>query len=137
MLENNMTPQEIEKMVDDKIKRAALFSTDKRGDTPTDDLQLVNKKYVDSHSSTTYGGILAANGVGTLPTGWSAVHNSTGSYTITHNLGTTSYTVTAALFAGSTGYVIPQDHLINTFNVFTYNVSSSSADTAFSFILTK
>ena len=37
------------------------------------------------------GHILSDGAVGRLPSGWSAVRNSTGDYTITHNLGGTSY----------------------------------------------
>lgn len=43
-----MTPEAINKLIDDKIKKAMLFSTTKYGDTPTDALQLVPKKYVSS-----------------------------------------------------------------------------------------
>lgn len=47
--ENNMTPEEkreVQKMVDEAIRKSLDFSTRKLGDTPTDDFQLTPKKYV-------------------------------------------------------------------------------------------
>lgn len=70
-----------------------------------------------------------------FPAGWSAVKNSLGNYTVTHNLGITNYIVVAQNYADSTGYFIPQNWTATTFDVLTYNTSSSSADRAFAFIL--
>ena len=45
-------------------------------------------------SSTSYFGIVASGVASTpFPSGWSVTKNSTGDYTITHNLGTTTYAV--------------------------------------------
>ena len=90
-----MTP-EIKEYIDKAISEAFAFSTTKYGDTPTDALQLVNKKYVDGR---VYVGAWVDTGAGIntvfLPTGWSVVKNSTGNYTVTHNLRRTDYCVAA------------------------------------------
>lgn len=94
-----MTPDEINHLID--IKIATNFDK-KIGDTPTDALQLVNKRYVDDKiGGTVYAGHLVAGGAGTFfPTGWTATNPSTGVYVVTHNLNTTSYAVSA------TGWII-------------------------------
>ena len=49
---------------------------------------------------TYYTGVVTSNAAGTpFPTGWTVVNGSTGEYTITHNLGTTDYTVSALAHA--------------------------------------
>lgn len=53
-----MTPEQVaatQQMIDEAIKKAMAFQTKKYGDTPTDDLQLVPKKYVDSNSGSPAG----------------------------------------------------------------------------------
>lgn len=43
-----MEPQQVQKMIDESIQKALSFAAKKYGDTPTDALQLVPKKYVSS-----------------------------------------------------------------------------------------
>lgn len=43
--------KEIKKMIESAVKHAVEFKTKKRGDTPTDDLQLVPRKYVNVNGS--------------------------------------------------------------------------------------
>lgn len=75
------------------------------GDTPTDALQLVNKKYVDAHKG--YAGRVADTGAAILlPKGWSSVQNGTGDYTVTHNLGNTNYSVVINLDGGRAATII-------------------------------
>ena len=82
------------------------------------------------------GGIVAAGGTGTVPSGWSiGLDGSTHVYTITHNLGTSSYTVVAS--STSTQYYAPS-YVFST-NSFTVSFRSSSAavgTTDWTFILT-
>lgn len=86
-----MEQDAIQKMIDESIEKSMAFSQRKLGDTPTDALQLVNKKYVDGKS---YVGAVVNNSAGTLfPTSWVCSANTTGSYTITHNLNTVAYAV--------------------------------------------
>lgn len=86
-----MDEQNIKKLIKQELK--SVFYQKRIGDTPTDALQLVNKKYVDSKSSG-YVGSVTSSGTSTfLPSGWTVAHTSTGVYTITHNLGTTNYAV--------------------------------------------
>lgn len=87
-----MTP-EIQAYIDKAVQDALAFSTPKYGDTPTDVLQLANKKYVDSH---TFAGAFSSTGTAlNLPRGWTVTKNSTGNYTVTHNIGNASYSVVA------------------------------------------
>lgn len=46
------TKQEVKDMISDAVGTVIAFSTKKLGDTPTDDLQLVPKKYVDANETT-------------------------------------------------------------------------------------
>lgn len=86
--------KEIQRMVDLSVE--ASYSK-RVGDTPTDALQLVPKKYVDDIVGGSYAGYVNENLIGNiLPTGWSATNPTLGTYTITHNLGTTSYSVVAS-----------------------------------------
>lgn len=91
-----MTP-EIQQYIDAKIAEALRFSSYKEGDTPRGAGQLANKKYVDSNP---YAGFADGNGsaaLSRLPTGWTLTRNGVGDYTLTHNLGTTSYAVVATI----------------------------------------
>lgn len=114
---------EVKALIRQEIQGYAKFSNKKYGDTPTDALQLVPKKYVDAHAaSSIFSGNLIVNGsasvVGSLtvrgatipaiyigalngvmaagspfPSGWTASLISAGNCTITHNLGTNNYVV--------------------------------------------
>lgn len=46
-----MTPDEVNALIDSKIAAANAFATNRYGDTPTDALQVVNRKYVDSKTN--------------------------------------------------------------------------------------
>ena len=48
---NEDNKKEIQEMIDKAVGRAAEYQTRKRGDTPTDNLQLTPKKYVDMNGS--------------------------------------------------------------------------------------
>ena len=89
-----------------------------------------------------YGG--EVNGGGTainLPAGWTSGRDSTGNYTITHNLGTTDYVVTTAPFmTGSTRYYVVDvsARAANSFSLNTIRSSGgvgSNKDIDFFFIL--
>lgn len=55
-----------------------------------------NLTNVPAASVSYYTGVVTSNAAGTpFPSGWSVAHGSTGEYTITHDLGTTDYTVSA------------------------------------------
>ena len=63
-----MTEEEIKKLIDDKIAEFTAFGKVKYGDTPTDDLQLVPKKYVDGQYSSivsSVNGAFVLKGTGT------------------------------------------------------------------------
>lgn len=89
-----MTPETIQKMIDASISDAMSFATKKYGDTPTDALQLVPKKYVDGRGIS-YAGAFSTSAaiLSPFPTGWSVNKTGTGKYTVTHNLGATNYVV--------------------------------------------
>ena len=48
---NEDEKKEIQEMIDKAVGRAVEFQTRKRGDTPTDDLQLTPRKYVNMNGS--------------------------------------------------------------------------------------
>lgn len=78
------------------------------------------------------------NGDGTassLPSGWSSVRNSAGNYTVTHNLGTTSYGIVPTPFGNDALHAIVLTIASNSFTVVTANNAGSDVDTAFIFIL--
>lgn len=124
-----------EQRIIDLIKQYTSDTFQKRiGDTPTDALQLVNKKYVDGKTGKF--GTVSSGAAGTpFPTGWSASKNSTGNYTITHNLGTTSYVVVATPVGNDTIHAVILSTGSNSFVVVTANNAGSDADCDFMFIL--
>ena len=94
----------------------------------------VNKGQLDAK---VYGGHVNAAGTAVyLPTGWSSVRNSAGSFTITHNLGTTNY----APVVGSSDLGIKVNHTaigVNSFNVQTYNLVPNPIDSPFTFVVVR
>lgn len=84
-----------------------------------------------------FSGNVASNGtLHYLPRGWSSVRNSTGVYTITHNLGAiaNSYVVTASVRGGpGTGVCSGMALSANTFEVYFTNLSGTLIDVNFSF----
>ena len=48
---NENQKKEIQEMIDKAILRAVEYQTRKRGDTPTDDLQLTPRKYINMYGS--------------------------------------------------------------------------------------
>lgn len=113
------------------------------GDTPTDNLQLVPKKYLVSYVSSTIGGIKATyagsvNSGGTaiaLPAGWSSVKNSTGDYSVTHNLGITAYIAVACIGVG-VRFLAVSAQTSTRFDINTYDNTNTLADGPFQFTLT-
>jgi hypothetical protein len=129
---------EIQKGIDESIRKALQFSARKYGDTPTDSLQLANKKYVDdslSGLSVTYSGHINSGGTtGTLPTGWTVAHNGTGDYTVTHNLGVANIPVVC--LGNTVAFICIVAYDTNTFQVVTYNaVTFAGADREWNFVL--
>ncbi len=82
-----------------------------------------------------YTGFVSSGAAGTpFPTGWSITNPTTGNYQITHNLGTTAYTVVATPYQ----VAIPNITSIaaNTFNINFRNSSFADANANFAFCLT-
>ena len=81
-------------------------------------------------SGSSYGGNIESNGTAvSLPTGWSSVVSGGHVYTITHNLGTTSYTVVAnAWGSNSVIYFIPYYNFSS--NTFTVEFDEKTGTTA-------
>lgn len=128
-----MNKDEIIILVDEKIKKAMAYSTVKYGDTPTDALQLVPKKYADSLSSGFVGQVNSGGTTGTLPTGWTVTHPGTGSYIVTHNLGVYNRAIVNSIGVVGFQNVVAND--LNSFQVSTYNSSAAGTDTAWQFIV--
>lgn len=125
------TIKELKQLIDQSVK----FAQRKVGDTPTDDNQLVPKKYCDTRS---FGGQVASDGTATaLPTGWTSSKPGTGQYTVTHNLGTTSYGVAALAIDANWRTINCSAITANSFSVITWNATPANADLPFTFVLTK
>lgn len=136
-METPLTKEEVQTMIDKTLKGS--FTYRRVGDTPTDALQLTPKSYVDKSvaSSGGYAGRVDSAGVaGTpFPAGWTSVRNSLGSYTVTHNLGTTAYAPVVSA-VGSTAVTARVPTIANnSVQVFTTDATGSLADSAFSFII--
>lgn len=133
-----MDAEQIQKMIDDSITKATIFSKKKLGDTPTEALQLANKHYVDSHTGVKgYFGSVASDGTAvSLPVGWTSVKNGSGDYTVTHDLGTNNVGVTVNPM---TAFGITKITAVgaNSFEVQFVNDSGSTVDSTFIFILLK
>lgn len=86
-------PRDTEQLIDEKLDRAMQFQTKKYGDTPTDDLQLVPKKYVDTLK--VYAGYVNSDATlgNPFPMGWTVSKPGSGDYIVGHTLGTVNFSV--------------------------------------------
>jgi hypothetical protein len=86
-----------------------------------------------------YAGAVNSGGTAqTLPRGWSCVRNSTGVYTVTHNLnlsGTTYSVVASPKGSPNTGYCSGMANSNNSFEIYFSNTAGAAADMAFNFTL--
>lgn len=135
-----------EKELDNKIDNAIEFSKFRSGFGPTlvpfhehtgvDSPRIDYKNLVGSSGSTThYIGAIQSNVAGTpFPTGWSVVNNSTGIYTITHNLGNTTYVVIASGL-GSAGVPVISARNATTFVISWYSLAANLQSMDFNFDL--
>lgn len=103
------------------------------GDTPTDALQLVNKKYVDAHKGLA-GSVLANGTANFLPSGWSVIRGGNGDYTLTHNLGTTLYSFVGTTHDGEFVWVLTKS--ANSIRIQTQIPASALSDSDWDFLLT-
>lgn len=49
--ESNLNQEELNKLIDERFKKIFSFTNRKLSDTPTDDLMLVPRKYVNAHGT--------------------------------------------------------------------------------------
>lgn len=123
---------ETKNYIDNAIVEAMRFSSYKEADTPRGATQVANKKYVDEHS---FAGSITSGGAGTiLPKGWTSAKTATGKYTVTHNLGHTSY----AVVIGGVGigfWALENAPTANTFDYMFLETSGVAGDRAAFFIL--
>jgi hypothetical protein len=138
---NNMEEADeilIKKWIKEDIAQAVDFKTRKVGDLPTDDNQLIPKKFIDT---TFYWGIVSTPNL--LPTGWTATYSPTGTCTITHNLNIAreDYTVFVNLvdIAASSQVTVYNLTTKNTndFVITLYAVGGFAVNAAFTFLLVK
>lgn len=89
-------------------------------------------------SVSSFGGIVNTDGTAStpFPSGWSITYNAVGSYTITHNLGTTNYVVTGSIISGGKDLLVT-GIVANSFDILTVNNSNTAVDSKFTFILLK
>jgi hypothetical protein len=128
----NATPQALADLRQEMLR---LFSTHIHNGNQSRSIN-ANTDIIGWRGMITYGGTVASTGslTSSFPLGWSAVRNSLGNYTITHNLNTTNYSMVATS---------QNDHTtmeVNTMNANTVNVlawnAGSAIDSTFNFILT-
>lgn len=83
-----------------------------------------------------YGGSVFTGGTSAgLPTGWTSVKAASGQYTVTHNLGTSSYAVVATTISVNTR-ALSTVASTNSFTVYAGNATNSGPeDNPFTFIL--
>jgi len=91
-----MLTQEDKDWVNQKITAQTQYSSRVVGDTPTDALQLVPKKYLNSRFFS--GQVTALGAAVSLPTGWTSAAGGDGQAVITHNINTTAYDVVPAVY---------------------------------------
>lgn len=95
--------------------------------------------YTFIHSNLMFSGRFKTDGTSTkLPSGWSLTPGSTGFCTVTHNLGTSNYTVVAVKSAqgGLTDLVVEVfNHAANTFTAHGFNLSGTDTDVELEFML--
>lgn len=104
------------------------------GDTPTDSLQLANKKYVDNKSS----GGLAINGVAStpFPPGWTVSRTAQGTYLINHTLNTSRYSVVATVFGASATIATVNNRGGSNFVINTWTTAGAATDANVFFLVT-
>ena len=131
-----ITPED-KKEIEDMIRLASRQDFRRRiGDTPTEDLHLVNKKYVDDNASTVYAGRVADDGSAVnLPSGWTSAKTGTGQYTVTHNLGTTAYGVAGLSTSANQATINLSAINANDFRVITWNNTPTNTDLPWAFVL--
>lgn len=83
-----------------------------------------------------YAGEVASDGSTVLlPPGWSAVKDSTGTYTITHNIGDTRYAIVLTCSNDVLGIASVVSLAANSCQVKTYSSAASLADRQFTFVV--
>lgn len=117
------------------IKKVLYQEYGKRvGDTPTESLQLVNKKYVDE--LVVYTGVIGSNGVPSkpFPTGWTSSQLGAGDYVVTHTLKTSVYSLVSTSTAPTTTITSQGNP---TFEIQTLNSAGSNTNAIVNFIVSK
>jgi hypothetical protein len=97
----------------------------------------LNGDYRTSWSESPFSGSVLSGGGGTLPSGWSASNIATGRYQVTHNLGTTAYSVVATPVVSVAKVWAIESKGTNSFIVRIANTSFSLENNPFDFILLK
>lgn len=115
---------------------AATFTGTVSADTAISASNLVRKDQLDAK---VYGGRITNAGTAAVaygPSGWTVSRVSLGLTTVTHNLGTTNYSVVASTV--NTGTVAnPTVIATNSFNIGTVNFAGSSVDLDYGFVLAR
>lgn len=97
----------------------------------------VNKGQLDAK---VYGGRIANNGTASVaygPTGWTVSRSSAGITVVTHNLGTTSYSVVVTTDGGLVLISLISALTANSFTIATANLSATSVDAPYQFVVVR
>ena len=87
--------------------------------------------------STVYAGYIdSAATAEELPTDWTVTRTGNGQYTVTHNLGTTSYAVSLGIIGSTAIAYITMDSLnANDFKIVTWDSTPTNTDKSFTFLV--
>jgi len=95
-----------------------------------------NIAYLENELFKPYAGVVNADGTAArLPVGWSSARNSTGNYTVTHNLGDSIYVVVLTPYSGNRHIPYVSARANNTFTVIGTDAGGTATDMPFGFIL--
>jgi hypothetical protein len=83
------------------------------------------------------GRVSSAGAISNAPSGWTSSQDSTGRYTVTHNLNTTSYLIllTANMGAGITRIVYHTSEALNSFGIASDDETGAASNSSFHFAL--
>ena len=143
-----MTPQQIESLIDQKIAASqvrgqfGVSATSQHTHNNIDSLNIARQPFAVTgqglNGLVMYAGACDSGGnkLTPFPVGWSVVKNSTGDFTITHNLNTKSYVVFFNAIASSTGsdlgvtFILKETVGLNSFEFESGYVNNNGISTA-------
>lgn len=130
-----MTPDQVQQMIDLSLKKS--FTAKRVGDTPTDALQLTNKRYVDGRVT---GGFIIAGGTAgsPFPSGWSVSKIGTGQVRVTRLVDPfvlAKYAAVVTPFSATAVFATTNNHSSSSFDINTFDSTGAAADASVYFVV--